>query len=72
MRDVSLSPTTPPGALPPAALRLPEAAHHIGMSASWLKHSDVPWVRMGKRARVYLVKDLEAYLAARRSHGAAA
>lgn len=56
---------------PPAALRLPEAAHHIGMSESWLKHSDVPWVRMGRRARVYLVADLEAYLHARRSHEAA-
>ncbi len=72
-------PTTPLPAVPtgtariaPTALQLVEAAAYISMSTSWLKHSDVPRVRLGKRAVVYLVKDLDAYLAARRSHGEAA
>ena len=55
-----------------AALRLREAAAYVGMSASWLAHSDMPRVRMGRRATVYLIADLDAYLAARRTHGSVA
>lgn len=48
-----------------AALTTGEAAVYIGMSRSWLEHSDVPRVRLGKAVR-YLVKDLDAYLLQRR------
>jgi hypothetical protein len=50
--------------LKPAALKPPQAALYIGMSLSWLEHSDVPRVKMG-RSVVYRVVDLDSYLAAR-------
>lgn len=53
-----------------AALRVPDAARYIGMSQSWLEHSDVPRVRLGRAVR-YLVKDLDMYLAQRRDMDAA-
>lgn len=45
-----------------------EAAKYVGMSKSWVEHSDVPRVRLGRRV-VFLRADLDAYLAARRTHG---
>jgi predicted DNA-binding transcriptional regulator AlpA len=48
-----------------------EAARYIGMSTSWLWHSDVPRVRLGRAVRFRRV-DLDAYVAARVSHGTAA
>ena len=47
-----------------------QAAHYIGMSASWLRQSDVPRVRLGAAVR-YLRADLDAYLAQRRDLDAA-
>lgn len=47
------------------------AAAYIGMSVSWLEHSDVPRVRLGRKVH-FLREDLEAYMRARRSHGVAA
>jgi predicted DNA-binding transcriptional regulator AlpA len=55
----------------PFQFDLAEAAAYIGMSRSWLEHSDVPRVRLGTRVK-FLREDLEAYLRARRTHGAAA
>lgn len=55
----------------PIALGVKEAAKAIGVSESWLHHSDVPRVRAGRRV-LFLVSDLTAFLEARRSHGAAA
>ena len=54
----------------PAALTVKEAAQYIGMSVSWLHHSDVPRVRLGAAVR-YLRADLDAYLAQRRDLDAA-
>lgn len=48
-----------------------DAAAYIDMSVSWLWHSDVPRIRLGRRVK-FLRADLDAYLAARRTHGAAA
>ena len=48
-----------------------EAARYIGMSVSWLWHSDIPRVRLGSRVK-WLREDLEAYLRQRRTHGNAA
>ena len=45
-----------------------DAAAYLGMSQSWLEHSDVPRVRLGRRVK-FLKSDLDAYLAARRTHG---
>lgn len=55
---------------PVAALHVQEAAAYIGMSKSWLAHSDVPRVRLGRAVR-YLVADLDAYLLQRRDRDAA-
>ena len=55
----------------PAALTVKEAAQYIGMSVSWLHHSDVPRVRLGKAAVRYLRADLDTYLAQRRDLDAA-
>ena len=54
----------------PAALTAKEAARYIGMSLSWLEHSDVPRVRLGRAVR-YLRSDLDLYLAQRRDLDAA-
>jgi hypothetical protein len=43
-----------------------DAADILGMSESWLRGSDVPFVRLG-RARRYRHKDLIAYAEARLS-----
>lgn len=48
-----------------------EAAAYIRMSPRWLEKSDVPRVRLGRCVR-FLRADLDAYLAARRTHGSAA
>ena len=56
--------------MPPAALTVKEAAQYIGMSASWLRQSDVPRVRLGTAVR-YLRADLDVYLAQRRDLDAA-
>lgn len=48
-----------------------EAATYLGMSESWLWHSDMPRVRLGRRVK-FLRDDLDAYLKARRTHGVAA
>lgn len=55
----------------PAALKLSEAAGYIGMSQSWLEHSDVPRVRVGTKSVRYLRADLDAYLAQRRDRDVA-
>lgn len=54
----------------PAALTPKGAADYIGMSLSWLEHSDVPRVKLGRAVR-YLRSDLDAYLAQRRDRDAA-
>ena len=54
----------------PAALTAKEAAQYLGMSLSWLQHSDVPRVRLGAAVR-YLRADLDVYLAQRRDLDAA-
>lgn len=54
---------------PPIALDVKAAARAIGMSESWLTHSDIPRVKLGSRT-VFLVSDLTRYLEARRSHAA--
>lgn len=51
--------------LEPAALTVEQAARYVGMSVSWLNHSDVPRVRLGRAVR-YLKTDLDAYLTQRR------
>lgn len=56
---------------PAIALGVQDAARAISMSVSWLQHSDIPRVKVGRRV-VFLVSDLTAYLTARRSHGQAA
>lgn len=48
-----------------------EAAAYLGMSESWVWHSDMPRVRLGRRVK-FLRADLDAYLTQRRTHGAAA
>ncbi len=45
-----------------------EAAEQLGMSESWLRTSDVPFVRFGGRARRYRPQDLRSYTAAHVSH----
>ncbi len=49
-------------------LKDPEAAHYIGMSASWLRQSRMrgnpgapPYIKIGKAVR-YLKADLDAWL----------
>lgn len=51
----------------PIALDVKDAASYIGMSVSWLEHSDVPRVRLGRRVK-YLVEDLDRYLKQHRTH----
>ena len=53
-----------------AALTTDEAARYIKMSRSFVEHSDIPRVRLGRSVR-YLVSDLDAYLAQRRDRDAA-
>lgn len=49
----------------PAALSFDAAAAYLGgVSRSWLEHSDVPRVRLGRRV-VFRIVDLDAYLANR-------
>lgn len=60
-----MSETTEQGAF---QLSAKEAAAYIGMSVSWLWHSDIPRVRLGARVK-WLREDLESYLRSRRSHG---
>lgn len=54
----------------PAVLGYDEAATYIGMKRSWLEHSDVPRVRLGRRV-LFLIADLDTYLAQRRDRDAA-
>jgi excisionase family DNA binding protein len=54
-----------------AVLTAKEAAAYLGMSVSWVEHSDLPRVRLGRAVR-YRRQDLDAYLAARLTHGSAA
>ena len=42
-----------------------DAAAYIGMSRSWLEHSNIPRVRQGSRV-VFLVADLDTHLRQRR------
>lgn len=51
-----------------AAFSIKDAARYMGMSLSWLEHSDVPRVRLGRRV-LFLREDLDRYLRARRTHG---
>jgi hypothetical protein len=44
-----------------------EAAAILGMSASWIRTSDVPFVRLG-RSRRYRPRDLRDYAATHLSH----
>lgn len=53
------------------AMPVKEAAAYLDMSESWLWRSDIPRVRLGSRVK-FLRADLDAYLTARRTHGAAA
>lgn len=55
----------------PFQFDLAGASRYIGMSQSWLEHSDVPRVRLGRSVK-FLREDLEAYMRSRRSHGVAA
>jgi 3-hydroxymyristoyl/3-hydroxydecanoyl-(acyl carrier protein) dehydratase len=48
----------------PGALGVEAAAQYIGMSVSWLQHSDVPRVKLGRRV-LYRTMDLDRYLAQR-------
>lgn len=48
-----------------AAFTVQEAANYIGMSQSYVEHSDIPRVRLGRAVR-YLRSDLDAYLSQRR------
>lgn len=63
-----MSETTEQGAF---QLSAKAAAAYIGMSVSWLWHSDIPRVRLGARVK-WLREDLESYLRSRRTHGEAA
>jgi excisionase family DNA binding protein len=54
----------------PAALTTKDAATYLSVSVSWLEHSDVPRVRLGRSVR-YLRSDLDTYLAQRRDRDAA-
>lgn len=51
-----------------AVLTAKEAAAYLGMSVSWVEHSDLPRVRLGRAVRFRRV-DLDAYVAARLTHG---
>jgi len=55
----------------PAALNVKDAAAYLGVTADWLARSDCPRVRLGRLVR-YRVVDLDAFLAARLTHGTAA
>jgi excisionase family DNA binding protein len=55
----------------PFQFKLEDAARYIGMSPRWLEASDMPRVRVGRAVR-FLREDLETYMRARRTHGAAA
>ena len=55
----------------PAALNVKDAAAYLGVTADWLARSDCPRVRLGRLVR-YRVVDLDAFLAARLTHGSAA
>ena len=60
----SLSPR--PTATPSSVLlvTIQEAATALCVSESWLKRSDIPFVKMG-RLRRYAVRDIERYVAKR-------
>ena len=45
-------------------LSVKQAAAWLGMSASWLAQSDVPFVRLGRR-RLYRASDLRSHISAR-------
>jgi predicted DNA-binding transcriptional regulator AlpA len=53
------------------AMSAKQAAAYLDMSESWVWHSDVPRVRLGRRVK-FLRADLDAYLRQRRTHGTAA
>ncbi len=53
-----------------SAFTAPEAARYIGMSLSYVEHSDIPRVRLGRAVR-YLRADLDSYLAQRRDRAIA-
>jgi predicted DNA-binding transcriptional regulator AlpA len=43
------------------ALGYDEAARYLGVKRSWLEHSDVPRVKLGRRV-VFRIVDLDTYL----------
>lgn len=53
----------------PAVLTVQEAAGYLRVSRSWVEHSDLPRVRLGRRV-VFLREDLDSYMKARRTHAA--
>jgi predicted DNA-binding transcriptional regulator AlpA len=50
-----------------AVLTLTEAAEFLRMSASWVHHSDVPRLKLGRKVR-FLKSQLIAYAEARLTH----
>lgn len=48
-----------------AVLNYDKAAAYIGMSRSWLEHSNIPRVKQGTRV-LFRIVDLDAHLAQRR------
>lgn len=62
------SPSPRPEATPQSVLlvTIKEAAAALCVSESWLKRSDIPFVKMG-RLRRYAVRDIERYVAKRSS-----
>lgn len=61
---------SPGGAEPRGALRIDDAAAYLGVSRSFVEHSDIPRVRLGRRV-VYRIVDLDRYLAQRTDMDAA-
>lgn len=63
----------PRGAGPRAALDRQEAAEYTGLSLSTIKDltrkGEIPYVQSSDQTRVYLIKDLDAFLEARRVVG---
>jgi hypothetical protein len=52
------------------ALPVEDAAGYLGVSKSYVEHSDIPRVKLGRRV-VYLRADLDAHLLQRRDRDAA-
>ena len=51
------------------AMNAKQTATYLGMSERWVWQSDLPRVRLGRRVK-FLRVDVDAYVAARRTHGA--